>query len=118
MHTYEIHVAGGREAVGEIRRQLFAFSEVLEVLATSRADSLVVVFRGRPRPAEWNGQLRDAGYRPLRRPAISSDGSIARTLMPAGQAPGEPPAGGPEVAAAHPPRTRRRRPMRATSPVS
>jgi len=35
MHTHEIQIAGAREAVGEIRRQLFVFPEILDVLATS-----------------------------------------------------------------------------------
>ena len=69
MGTHEIHVAGGREAVSEIRLQLFVFSEILEVLASSRPDTLVVVFSGRPLPAEWNDHLRDAGYELLRRHA-------------------------------------------------
>ena len=36
-----------------IRERLFRFSEVLDVLATSREDTLVVVFVRRPRRAEW-----------------------------------------------------------------
>ncbi|HEV2924069.1 MAG TPA: hypothetical protein VGW98_08555 [Solirubrobacteraceae bacterium] len=79
MHTHEIHVAGGREAVSEIRQRLFLFSEVLEVLATSRPNSLVVVFSGRPRPAVWNGHLRDAGYVLLRNPANPSRKAVARS---------------------------------------
>lgn len=81
MHTHEIHVTGGREAVTEIRGHLFLFSEVLDVLATSRPDSLVVVFSGRPRPAEWNRHLRDAGYELLRSPASPSGEAIARAPM-------------------------------------
>jgi hypothetical protein len=46
--TQEIHVVGGRAAIAEIRQRLFEFSEVLEVLATSRPDALVVVYVGRP----------------------------------------------------------------------
>jgi hypothetical protein len=88
VQTHEIHIAGGREAVSEIRRHLFFFSEVLEVLATSRRDSLVVVFSGRPRPAEWNAHLRVAGYELLRRPANPSPEAIgqARCLPPARRA--------------------------------
>jgi hypothetical protein len=66
MHTQEIHVTGARGAVREIRLRLFAFSEVLDVLPTSRLDSLVVVVVGRPRPAEWGVALRAAGYQVLR----------------------------------------------------
>ncbi|MCW3057485.1 MAG: hypothetical protein JWO21_1454 [Solirubrobacterales bacterium] len=66
MHTQEIHVTGARGAVREIRLRLFAFSEVLDVLPTSRLDSLVVVVVGRPRPAEWGLALRAAGYEVLR----------------------------------------------------
>jgi hypothetical protein len=66
MHTQEIHVTGARGAAREIRLRLFAFSEVLDVLPTSRLDSLVVVVVGRPRPAEWGVALRAAGYEVLR----------------------------------------------------
>jgi hypothetical protein len=62
VHTQEIHVTGGREAVRQIRWQLFAFPEVLDVLAISQSDSLVVVFCGRPRPGEWSRHLQAAGY--------------------------------------------------------
>jgi hypothetical protein len=68
MHTQEIHVTGGRAAASDIRSRLFAFPEVLDVLPTSRLDSLVVVIAGRPRPAEWSRHLRGAGYEVLRRP--------------------------------------------------
>jgi hypothetical protein len=105
VHTHEIHIAGGREAVSEIRRQLFVFPEVLEVLAGSRADSLIVVFSTRPRPAEWNSHLRNAGYQPLRRPARSSDPASRRGLA-AVQGSGERPA---ERSAAAGRRTRARR---------
>jgi hypothetical protein len=63
MHTHEIHLADGRDAVGEARECLFAFPEVLDVLVTSRPHSLVVVFAGRPRPAEWSARLRARGLR-------------------------------------------------------
>jgi hypothetical protein len=68
MHTQEIHVTGGRAAASDIRSQLFAFPEVLDVLPTSRLDSLVVVIAGRGRPAEWSRHLQAAGYEVLRRP--------------------------------------------------
>jgi hypothetical protein len=93
VHTHEIHVAGGREAVSEIRRNLFLFSEVLDVLATSRPDSLVVVFSGRPRPAEWNRHLRDVGYELPRRPANPSGETVARGPMLGHVARSEAPAG-------------------------
>jgi hypothetical protein len=66
MHTQEIHVAKAREAVSRVRECLLAFREVLDVLATSRPESLVVVVEGRPRPAEWSAQLRAAGLDVLR----------------------------------------------------
>lgn len=62
MQTYRIHVSKGRERVDEIRRELFAFSEVLDVFVSGRPDSLVVVCWGRPRPAEWSRALRAVGY--------------------------------------------------------
>ena len=46
----------------EVRSELFAFSEVLDVFVTGRDDVLVVVCEGRPRPAEWLRALRAAGY--------------------------------------------------------
>ena len=115
MYTHEIHIAGGREAVSEIRRELFVFSEVLDVVTTSRADSLVVVFRGRPRPAEWSSRLRDAGYQLLRRPARPSDGAIAQERALARQEPGELPGAPRGTACARQPRARRRRRTRAAS---
>ena len=116
MQTHEIHIAGGREAVSEIRRELFAFSEVLEVLATSRPDSLVVVFSGRPRPAEWNGYLRDAGYQLLNRPANRCGEPIPRGLMVAhGAARSEPPEERSNAAAARRSRARRRLRLSAIS---
>jgi hypothetical protein len=116
VQTHEIHIAGGREAVSEIRRQLFVFSEVLEVLATSRPDSLVVVFSGRPRPAEWNGHLRDAGYELLHRPANPYGETIPRGLMVArGAACSELPAERSNAAAARRSRARRRLRLSAIS---
>src|SRR5579871_5190239 len=63
MQTHQIQVSGAREQVHEIRTELFAFSEVLDVFATSRPDLLVVVYAGRPRPSEWLRALRAVGYR-------------------------------------------------------
>ncbi|MEA2396857.1 MAG: hypothetical protein QOK25_413 [Thermoleophilaceae bacterium] len=62
MQTYEIQVAGGRKAVDAIRWELFLFEDVRDVLATNRSDTLTVVFRGEPRPAEWREALQLAGY--------------------------------------------------------
>ena len=62
MQTHEIHVSGAREQVDEIRAELFAFPEVIEVFVTGRRDFLVVVHAGRPRPAEWLRALRRLGY--------------------------------------------------------
>jgi hypothetical protein len=73
MRTHQIQVSNGREALDEIRRELFQFSEVLEVFDTSRPDALVVVCAGRPRPGEWLSALRAAGYdAPARRRSISA----------------------------------------------
>lgn len=62
MQTHPIHVAHGRELVLEVRRELFAFSEVLDVFATGPPEVLVVVCSGRPRPAQWLALLREAGF--------------------------------------------------------
>lgn len=62
MQTHQIQVSNGRRRALEIRRELFAFPEVLEVFITSRPDALVVVCSGRPRPGEWLRALREAGY--------------------------------------------------------
>ncbi len=67
MQTYEIHVAGARDRVHELRRELFAFPEILDVFVTSRPNSLVVVCTGRPRPGEWLRGLRALGYEVLAR---------------------------------------------------
>jgi hypothetical protein len=69
VQTYQINISQGRANVHEIRRRLFAFSEVLDVFVTSRPDSLVVVCAGRPRMGEWLRALRAAGYELPARPA-------------------------------------------------
>ena len=71
VQTHQINISHGRDNVHEIRRELFAFSEILDVFVTSRPDSLVVVCAGRPRLGEWRRALRTAGYEipPRRRPA-------------------------------------------------
>jgi hypothetical protein len=63
MQTHEIRVSGARDQVHEIRAELFAFPEVIEVFVTGRPDFLVVVHAGRPRPGEWLRALRRLGYR-------------------------------------------------------
>jgi hypothetical protein len=78
MRTHQIHVSNGREAVDEIRRQLFLFPEVLEVFSTGRPDVVVVVCAGRPRPGEWLRALRALGYQtPARRSATSVSRAIS-----------------------------------------
>ena len=72
MQTYQITISQGRDNVHEIRRELFAFSEILDVFVTSRPDSLVVVCAGRPRLSEWRRALRAAGYEiPTRRRSVA-----------------------------------------------
>ena len=63
MQTHQIHLSGARQSVHEIRTELFAFPDVLEVFVTGRPDVLVVVHTGRPCPGEWLGALRALGYR-------------------------------------------------------
>lgn len=72
MQTHQIHVANGREAVNEIRRELFVFPEVLEVFEAGGPDVLVVVYAGRPRPGEWLSALRTVGYRTPGRQHVGS----------------------------------------------
>jgi hypothetical protein len=68
VQTHQINISHGRDNVHEIRRELFAFSEILDVFVTSRPDSLVVVCAGRPRLGEWLRALRAVGYElPARR---------------------------------------------------
>jgi hypothetical protein len=72
MQTHEVHVLDGRRRAHEIRTELFAFPEVLDVFVTGRPDALVVVYLGRPRPGEWLRALRAAGYRvPPRQRALA-----------------------------------------------
>jgi hypothetical protein len=62
VQTHPIHVSDGRHRAHEIRTELFAFPEVLEVFVTGRPDQLVVVYWGRPRPGEWLRALRAVGF--------------------------------------------------------
>lgn len=72
MQTHQVHVVDGRNRVYEVRTELFAFPEVLDVFVTGRPDALVVVYLGRPRPGEWLRALRAAGYRlPPRQRALA-----------------------------------------------
>ena len=94
MQTHQIQVSKGRERVREIRNELFAFPEVLEVLAISRPGALVVVCRGRPRPAAWLNTLRAVGYQvPPRRHATAAAFELDRSHVaaPAEIVPAPPP---------------------------
>jgi hypothetical protein len=62
VQTRQIHVSDGRHRVHEIRTELFAFPEVLDVFVTGRPDALVVVYWGRPRPGNWLRALRAVGF--------------------------------------------------------
>ena len=80
MKTHQIQVTDGRERVHEIRNELFAFPEVIEVLPTGRPDALVVVCWGRPRPAGWLNALRAVGYQiPPRRHATAAAFALDRS---------------------------------------
>jgi hypothetical protein len=62
VQTHQLQITDGRNRVDEIRRELFAFSEVLDVLISPRPDALVVVCSGHPHPAEWQRALRAVGF--------------------------------------------------------
>jgi hypothetical protein len=108
VHTHEIHLIAGREDVSEIRSRLFVFPEVLDVLAGSRPDSLIVVVAGRARPAEWSAHLRAAGYELLRVPSRPPAGASPDRPMTALRGDAVTPAGAWEPATG-PPTARRRR---------
>jgi hypothetical protein len=79
VQTYQINISKGRDRVHEIRNELFDFPEILDVFVTSRPDSLVVVFWGRPRPGEWLRALRALGYAvPARRHASAAAPEVDR----------------------------------------
>lgn len=91
MQTHQINVSRARDMVQEIRHELFAFPEVLDVFVTSRPDSLVVVSRGRPRPGDWLRALRVVGYEvPPRRRRVTAIAEGRR--IQAAEAPGDAPA--------------------------
>ena len=62
MQTYRIHVSRAHESVDAVRGSLFAFPEILDVVAFGPQDTLIVVCAVRPRPAEWLRFLRAVGY--------------------------------------------------------
>jgi hypothetical protein len=79
VQTHHINVSRARDMAQEIRHELFAFPEVLDVFVTGRPDWLVVVSRGRPRPAEWLRALRAVGYDiPPRRHAVAGPAEADR----------------------------------------
>jgi hypothetical protein len=79
MQTHEIQVSGASEQVHEIRGELFAFPEVLEVFVTGRPDALL-----RPAFAVWERERPIACL--LQRPGSGSPIELRSAL-----APGEPP---------------------------
>jgi hypothetical protein len=86
VQTHQINISHGRDNVHEIRRELFAFSEILDVFVTARPDSLVVVCAGRPRPSEWLRALRAAGYQvPTRRHLSAAAGESRPPQYPSAQ---------------------------------
>jgi hypothetical protein len=44
-----------------VRWELFVFSDVRDVLPTPRPDTIVIVHRGVPQPAQWLAALQDVG---------------------------------------------------------
>jgi hypothetical protein len=79
VQTHQIQISGGRDRVDQIRSELFAFTDVLEVFVTGRPDALVVVCCGHPHPADWLRAPRGAGFGPpARRPSASVDRDRAR----------------------------------------
>jgi hypothetical protein len=71
VQTHQIIISQGRDRVNEVRGELLNFPEILDVFVTGRADSLVVVCSGRPRPAEWLRALRAVGFTVPARPRAS-----------------------------------------------
>ena len=78
VQTHQIQISNGRDRADEIRSELFAFPEVLDVFITSRPDALVVVCSGRPHPGEWLRALRAVGYgTPARETAVAPERASA-----------------------------------------
>lgn len=74
MRTHPIRVTRGRAQVLEVRAELFAFPEVLDVVVTGRPDILVVICSRHPRPGAWLVALRAAGYEiPARFSSVDRD---------------------------------------------
>jgi hypothetical protein len=116
MQTHKIHVSNGRYRVHEVRRELFIFPEVLDVFVTGRPDALVVVSSGRPRPGEWLGALRRAGYDvPARRHATAVAFDADRTSIVA--PPETPRPSAPTSGAMRPAGTARHRLVKKSSPA-
>lgn len=57
MRTHPIHITDGRAQALEVRTELFAFGEVLDVVITGRPDILVVICSRRPRAGAWLAAL-------------------------------------------------------------
>jgi hypothetical protein len=113
MQTHQVHVSDGRNRVHEIRTELFAFPEVLDVFVTGRPDALVVVHLGRPRPGEWLRALRAAGYRvPPRQRALAETRKVDSVRESHGG-----PRPIPTATAPHRGRLGHRRPVRPPQPV-
>jgi hypothetical protein len=87
VQTHQIHVSDGRHRVHEIRTELFAFPEVLDVFVTGRPDALVVVFWGRPRPGEWLRALRAVGYRVPARQRVAAVAPKVEAVEPSPSGP-------------------------------
>jgi hypothetical protein len=99
VQTHQINVSHGRDNVHEIRRELFAFSEILDVFVTSRPDSLVVVCAGRPRLGDWLRALRAVGYEaPTRRHPFTTATTPRRIIRIHAQVSQIEPAGRPHAA--------------------
>jgi hypothetical protein len=81
VQTHQIQITDGRSRVDEIRGELFAFPEVLDVFITWRPDALVVVCSGRPHPAEWQRALRAAGFHVPSRRRANPAGPGVRTAQ-------------------------------------
>ncbi|MDO8209305.1 hypothetical protein [Conexibacter sp. CPCC 206217] len=44
-----------------VRSELYLFTEIVDVLPASRADTVVVVHEGPARPGAWRAELEEAG---------------------------------------------------------
>lgn len=62
MQTHKLQISDPSPDIRAIRWELFVFDEILDVRSSQEPDEIVVVFEGRPRPGEWIGWLRHAGY--------------------------------------------------------